>query len=66
MDGTGSRSCLMAALIIKGRIKLSLCLTKYHSMKPHSLLNKAPGHGGVLGEWKYIAPRSLNLGITWR
>jgi len=35
------------------KIKLSLCLTKYHAMKAYPLLNYAPRYEDVLGEWRY-------------
>jgi hypothetical protein len=45
----------------KINVKLSLCLTKYHTMKTHPVLNQAPCHEDVL--WNgVIAPRILNLG----
>jgi hypothetical protein len=39
--------------MVKGKVKLSLCLTKHHSMKTYW------GNGGV-------SPRILDLGTRWR
>jgi len=44
---------------------MSLCLTNYKAMKMHSLLDEAPRHGDVLGEWWY-SPRILKLSTCWR
>jgi len=45
-----------------GKIKLSLCLTKYYAMKAHPVLNYERSHEDVWGS-EFIAPRILNLGI---
>jgi hypothetical protein len=37
----------------KGKVKLSLCLTKYNAMKTYLMLNQAPSPEDVLGEWRY-------------
>jgi hypothetical protein len=47
--------CLIFVLIkikIKLKMKLSLCLTK-HTTKMYLLLNLAPCHEDVFGEWRY-------------
>jgi len=46
-------------------MKLSLFLTKYHTMKTYPLLNYVPRSGNVLGS-RGIAPRILDLGIRWK
>jgi len=33
-------------------VKSFLCLTKYQTMKTHTLINKTSHHWGVLGEWR--------------
>jgi len=35
-------------------------------MKTYIVLNQAPRHENLLGEWSYIAPRILNLGTGWK
>jgi hypothetical protein len=44
-----------------GKLKLSLCLTKYHAMKTYPVLNQAPHHEHLL-ERESIAPRLPTLG----
>jgi hypothetical protein len=47
------------------KAKLSLCLTKYHTIKTYPLLNYASHHKDVLGSGG-MAPRILNLSTKWR
>jgi hypothetical protein len=50
---------------IRGKVKLSLGLTRHHAMRAYHVLNQAPRQEGV---WvsESIAPRILNLGASWR
>jgi hypothetical protein len=49
----------------KVKVKLSLCLTKYHSMTMYPALKQARRREDVLRE-RRVAPRILNLGTRWR
>jgi len=44
---------------------LSLCLTKYHAMKPYPVLDQALRNEDVLSSGD-TAPRVLNLDAVWR
>jgi hypothetical protein len=46
------------------KVKLSLCLTKYHFKKTHLLLSWSPRCGDVLGSG-YLTPHILNLCTRW-
>jgi hypothetical protein len=49
----------------EGKVKLSLCLSKYHAMNTYLLLNSAPSHENL---WVSggIAPGILSFSTRWR
>jgi hypothetical protein len=60
------RECIVGQDLegVQGKLKLPLCLSKYHAMKTYYLLNLTSRHE-VWGSGG-IAPRVLNLGAKWR
>jgi hypothetical protein len=39
-------------------VKFSLWISKHHAMNFYPLLNEAPRHEGILGEWRYGSTHS--------
>jgi hypothetical protein len=50
--------------MVKGKVKLSLCLKKYHATNMYPVLNWAPLHADIWGSGG-IAPSILNLCTRW-
>jgi len=40
-------------LSFQGKGNIVICLTKYHTIKPYPLVNQAPCHEDIFGEWRY-------------
>jgi hypothetical protein len=40
------------------KLTLSLCLTKYHTIKTYPVLSQAPHHEDVVGNWRYCSTLS--------
>jgi len=59
-----SKTCNIV-LILRSKINLSLCLTKYHIIKLYSLLNQSPHHN-MYGRSGGIAPWIPNLSTRRR